>query len=83
MVSVGTGAADPDVTPAKLSVENALKSLVALMGDCAQLQETMMPRMMAIVPKLQQASRDFMTQTMAKHAAAAGGAAPMPVPAAK
>ena len=42
VVSVGTGAADPSVAPARLPVENALKSLLALMGDCAQLQETML-----------------------------------------
>jgi hypothetical protein len=42
VVSVGTGAADPNVKRAALPIENALKSLVGLMGDCASMQELML-----------------------------------------
>lgn len=47
VVSVGTGTSDPAVARARVPAENALKSLLALMGDCAQLQETMMQWMSA------------------------------------
>lgn len=42
VTSIGTGAANPSVTPAKLAVEGAVKSLLSLMDDCASLVETMM-----------------------------------------
>ncbi|HKZ74687.1 MAG TPA: patatin-like phospholipase family protein [Steroidobacteraceae bacterium] len=42
LVSVGTGAADPAVKRSNLAAAGAVKSLVALMGDCASLQEIML-----------------------------------------
>jgi len=42
VVSVGTGSRDPQVTPAKLAAENALKSLLSLMDDCATLSEILL-----------------------------------------
>lgn len=42
VTSIGTGTADPNVTPAKLAIEGAVKSLLSLMDDCASLVETMM-----------------------------------------
>ena len=42
VVSVGTGSADPSVKRASLPVENALKSLLSLMSDCASMQEIML-----------------------------------------
>ncbi len=45
LVSTGTGSGDPAVNPASIAAENALKSLVSLMNDCASLVETMLQRM--------------------------------------
>jgi len=42
VVSVGTGSRDPTVTPARLAAENALKSLLSLMDDCATLSEILL-----------------------------------------
>jgi predicted acylesterase/phospholipase RssA len=42
VVSVGTGAADPSVKRASAPVDNALKSLLSLMSDCASMQELML-----------------------------------------
>jgi len=42
LVSVGTGAADPDVRRASLSALQAVKALLSLMNDCASFQETLM-----------------------------------------
>lgn len=42
LVSVGTGSQDPKVSPATLPAENAVKSLVSLINDCAALTETML-----------------------------------------
>ncbi len=42
VVSVGTGSRDPAMTPAKLAVEHAVKSLFSLMDDCASLVETLL-----------------------------------------
>ena len=42
VVSVGTGAADPTVEGSWLAAKDALKSLLALMNDCAALQETLL-----------------------------------------
>jgi uncharacterized protein len=41
-----------------------------------KMQEIMMPRMMAVMPKIQQMSREFGAQMKAKHEAAAAAAAP-------
>ena len=42
LVSVGTGAADPAVSKAKLSASHALRALKSVLMDCAVLQETML-----------------------------------------
>jgi len=42
LVSVGTGAADRRVKRANLTAEHAIKAVVALMDDCADLQETLL-----------------------------------------
>ena len=41
-LTVGTGSRDPTVTPARLAAENALKSLLSLMDDCATLSEVLL-----------------------------------------
>lgn len=47
LVSVGTGAADPAVAAPRLAAENAVKSLLSLMQDCADLQQTLLQWMSA------------------------------------
>jgi predicted acylesterase/phospholipase RssA len=47
VVSVGTGAADPAVASPSLAAENAIKSLLSLMQDCADLQQTLLQWMSA------------------------------------
>jgi predicted acylesterase/phospholipase RssA len=42
VVSVGTGAANPEHAPSKIAAEGAVKALLSLMDDCATLVETMM-----------------------------------------
>ena len=42
LVSVGTGTADPSISPSRLAAEGAVKSLLGLMDDCGALVETMM-----------------------------------------
>lgn len=42
LVSIGTGAADPDVKKADITAEHAIKALLSLMDDCASLQETLL-----------------------------------------
>jgi hypothetical protein len=42
VVSIGTGSRDLKVAPAKLAADNALKSLLSLMDDCANLVETLL-----------------------------------------
>lgn len=42
VVSVGTGAANPEHTPSKIAAKGAIKALLSLMDDCAALVETMM-----------------------------------------
>lgn len=42
MVSVGTGAADPNVKPSSITAVHALNALLSLMNDCASLQETIL-----------------------------------------
>ncbi len=42
VVSVGTGLADPRVQRSSLAAKHAVKSLTALMEDCASLQETLL-----------------------------------------
>lgn len=39
VVSVGTGSRDPKMAPANLAMENALKALISVMDDCADLME--------------------------------------------
>lgn len=42
LVSLGTGSRDSKITPARVAAENALKSMLSLMDDCAELVETML-----------------------------------------
>jgi predicted acylesterase/phospholipase RssA len=42
LVSVGTGAADPNVKPSSITAVHALNALLSLMNDCASLQETIL-----------------------------------------
>lgn len=42
LVSVGTGAADPSKAPARIAAENAVKSLLSLMDDCAAHMELLL-----------------------------------------
>src|SRR6266545_4349991 len=42
LVSLGTGSRDPTVTPSSITASHAVKSLLALMDDCAALVETLL-----------------------------------------
>jgi predicted acylesterase/phospholipase RssA len=42
LVSIGTGSRDPTVTPATLAAEGAVKSMLSLMDDCAELMEILL-----------------------------------------
>ena len=42
LVSVGTGAADPEVKKANITAQHAIEALLSLMNDCASLQETLL-----------------------------------------
>ena len=42
LVSIGTGAADPEVKKTGFTAGHAVKALLSLMNDCAALQETML-----------------------------------------
>ena len=42
LVSVGTGTADPSISPSYFAAEGAVKSLLGVMDDCGVLVETMM-----------------------------------------
>jgi uncharacterized protein len=42
LVSVGTGAADPDVKKSNITAKHAIDALLSLMDDCASLQETIL-----------------------------------------
>jgi uncharacterized protein len=42
LVSVGTGAADPDVKKSSFTAGHAINALLSLMNDCASLQETIL-----------------------------------------
>ena len=42
LVSVGTGAKDPSMAPARLAAENAIKAVLGLMDDSAMLMETLL-----------------------------------------
>lgn len=47
LISVGTGAADPDVQRASLAAVQGIKALQSLMNDCASLQEILLQWMSA------------------------------------
>lgn len=47
LVSVGTGAKDPSMAPARLAAENAIKAVLGLMDDSAVLMETLLQWMSA------------------------------------
>jgi predicted acylesterase/phospholipase RssA len=42
LVSVGSGAADPEVKTAYITAQQAIRALLSLMNDCASLQETIL-----------------------------------------
>jgi hypothetical protein len=42
LISIGTGAADPEVTHASLAAKQAINALLSLMNDTAALQETLL-----------------------------------------
>jgi len=42
LVSVGTGAADPNVKKSQVTAKQAINALLSLMDDCASLQETLL-----------------------------------------
>ena len=42
LVSLGTGAADPDVKRSNVAAKHALSAMLSLMDDCASLQETLL-----------------------------------------
>jgi uncharacterized protein len=42
LVSVGTGSRDPKIAPANLAMENALKAVISVMDDCADLMEILL-----------------------------------------
>jgi hypothetical protein len=42
LVSIGTGAADPEVKSANITAKHAVSALLSLMDDCASLQETLL-----------------------------------------
>jgi hypothetical protein len=58
LVSVGTGAADPDVKRASVSALQAVNALLSLMNDCASLQETLM-QWMSSSPSAQPIDREL------------------------
>jgi hypothetical protein len=58
LVSVGTGARDPKITPTSITASHAVKSLVALMDDCAALVETML-QWMSTGPKARTIDREL------------------------
>lgn len=58
LVSVGTGAADPAVKAAAITALQAVGSLLALMSDCATLQETIL-QWMSSSPTARQIDREL------------------------
>lgn len=58
LVSIGTGAADPDVKKSNITAKHAIDALVSLMDDCATLQEVML-QWMSSSPTAQQIDREL------------------------
>lgn len=58
LVSIGTGAADPEVKKANLTAEHAIKALLSLMDDCASLQETLL-QWLSTSPTARQIDREL------------------------
>jgi uncharacterized protein len=58
VVSVGTGSRDVKIAPARLAADNALKSLLSLMDDCAGLVETLL-QWMATSPTARTIDREL------------------------
>ena len=58
LVSVGTGAADPEVKKASIAAQHAIMALLSLMQDCAMLQETML-QWMSSSPTAREIDRDM------------------------
>ena len=42
LVSIGTGAADPEVKKSQVAAKHAINAMLSLMDDCASLQETLL-----------------------------------------
>lgn len=58
LVSVGTGARDPKITPAWITAQGAVQSLLSLMDDCAALVETLL-QWMSTSPTARQIDREL------------------------
>jgi len=58
LVSVGTGARDPKITPTWITAKGAVQSLLSLMDDCAVLVETLL-QWMSTSPTARQIDREL------------------------
>jgi hypothetical protein len=58
LVSVGTGAADPDVESSSITAKQAVSALLSLMNDCASLQETLL-QWMSTSPTAREIDREL------------------------
>jgi predicted acylesterase/phospholipase RssA len=58
LVSVGTGAADPQVKRASIAAKHAINALLSLMDDCAALQETLL-QWLSTSPTARQIDREL------------------------
>jgi hypothetical protein len=58
LVSVGTGAADPEVKKSAFTAGHAINALLSLMNDCASLQETIL-QWMSSSPTAQEIDREL------------------------
>lgn len=58
LVSVGTGAADPDVKKSSFTAGHAINALLSLMNDCASLQETIL-QWMSSSPSAREIDREL------------------------
>lgn len=58
LVSVGTGAADPDVESSSITAKHAVSALLSLMNDCASLQETLL-QWMSTSPTAREVDREL------------------------
>lgn len=58
LVSLGTGAADPEVKKANITAKHAVNALLSLMDDCASLQETLL-QWMSSSPNAREIDREL------------------------